>query len=787
VLWAEGAHFVSGAEPDLRGTIARTLFVIAALALAWVGQPTPTPDGWRLPRASLLGLTLALGSALLYGLTGNTAAAWGAAAGWAVALLWLDRLLSAGRPRWVRAPVSVTLAILGGLVLATAAQVESGFAEEEFFVAVQATSLAAVWWLLRPALSWLSAMRPPPALRATRVSRPVLLGALGAGAAALLLGGYMSVGAYQRSFSPPAGAVAEDTEPFRCAQVAPDAERYDGAAVHARQLALLEAHPVKGAPEFGALALGSGERVWAEQFREQILREAAEGRFTGAAGSVKYGQFEAAFRVYYYDRVRAAFPGLFAPADEAALAAWFAAINRRALTVEWVDWLYALAFAQAPGGPYENQEIGAGLLAMLEQTGLADPALAAQNRDYLARQPRGWETRTRNNDDTYIYQMDWIANAYFQSLATGGPPPERLRRSLEWLMLQMPPDGSPLGYNFPTPVTPDGAALLGAQQLGDPRYLWFAGRALEGSAQRYGFTRPFPGADGPLAGAGRPPTEGSCLISAETGVPNRPGPVAPDKIVFRDGWAPDAQYALLNLRFTGWHRYKATNTLTLVSRRGTLLADQQAGASLPWLPRGRSLARDKRLAREALNGLIVPRSGMSAVAQQLGGLGGLWAQDPPFFARVVGFELRDGLDISTTALEGWRGWSQTRTIYFYHDGPIVVLDAADGPRTQRAAVVWNVLEGGALAAGAVSLDGGEAPARLVLVPLDGGALTQRPASPAGSQVRYSGGDGGRLRLASVILSGAWADAAVARVVAEGRDMLRISSQGRSVEVPLSAE
>lgn len=786
VLWGEILRLLSGAEADWVGLAARAFFCAIVLAWAWLGQPRPAPGGWQMPRLGLIGLAAAVGAVLLAGATGSTAAAWVATAGWMVALLWLARPLGARGPLWRRAGLVVGLALLAGAGVALAAQVEAGFAEEEFFVALQALGLAVAWALLLAALARLSAAVRPPALGALTIPPLALRLTLIAGGLLLLVGAGAAVGAYQASFSPPPGSAAQpDAPPFRCAQIAPAAQSYDGAEVQARQLALLAAHPQKAAPEYAALALGTGAESWAAQFREQLLAEAEQGLFTAAAGSVKYGQYEAAFRVFYYDRMRAAFPDLFSPADEARLRDWFAAINRRALTVEWVDYLYALAFGQAPAGPYENQEIGAGLLAVLEHTGLADPQLSAQNQAYLARRPGGWAERTRNSDDTYIYQLDWLTSAYFRSLAAGGPPPLELRRSLEWLMLQMPPDGSPLSYNFPIPITPDGAALLGAQLLDDPRYIWFAGRALEGSAAYHGFTRPQPGADGPLSGAGEPPTEGSCLIFGDTGLPTRAGPLAPDKIVFRDGWSPGDQYALLNLRFSGWHRYKATNTLTLVACDGALLADQQAGAALPWLPRGRSVVRDKRLPREALNGLIIPRSGMSAVAQQLSGLGGPWAQDPPPYARVAEFVLREDSEISTTVIDDWRGWSHSREVRFYHDGPIVVLDTAEGPATQRAALAWNLPAGGALAGAEVALREGDSPARLVMVPLDGGTIGQTPAGADGSHVRYTARAGGRLGLASVILSGAWATASV-EIVADEWPTLRISAGERSVEVPLPA-
>src|SRR5262249_19520823 len=162
---------------------------------------------------------------------------------------------------------------------------------------------------------------------------------------------------YQHSFYPPvapafAGISAQ--QPFLSARLpadAPGIAAYDGRQVFARLLAHIKANPNKGTPEYGMLALGEHECCWAQRFREGLLDAAHQRLFTGPAYSVKSAQFSAALRVYYYTRVRAACPELFTPDDDRQLRVWFAAINQRALTVEWVDWMYALALGQRPAGP----------------------------------------------------------------------------------------------------------------------------------------------------------------------------------------------------------------------------------------------------------------------------------------------------------------------------------------------------------------------------------------------------------------------------------------------------
>src|SRR4029079_3740940 len=126
-------------------------------------------------------------------------------------------------------------------------------------------------------------------------------------------------------------------------------------------------------------------------------------------------------------------------------------------------------------------------------------------------------------------------------------------------------------------------------------------------------------------------------LYSDSGLPNQIGPLAPDKIVFRDGWRAANAYLLLNLRFTGWHRSEATNAVALVYQGERIVTDVLDAAPIRWLPVGRSLVRDKRIPRENLNSLLVENSGLSAVMDGLTGIGSQWAQDPPAYAEVLNF------------------------------------------------------------------------------------------------------------------------------------------------------
>jgi len=738
LLFLEGIRLMVGAPLTGGGLATRWGFVAGVLVAAAMTRPY-SPGGTRWHWPGLLWLAPGAVAGLVYGRTGATWAAWLLVGMVYVLLLGLETVLTGSRSRLRCWAWRGLLALTAGAFPVALSQLESHFADEEFFVALEALALAA-FWLMLLGMYRLSVRRATTLLWGVQVDRRLVALAF----CLLAFGGLNGTAwAYRHSFYPPVAPTypgISEQSPFLCGQAPPDPQVYDGRDVFQHILARVEANPRKGPPEYGMLALGTGECRWAELFRESLLREVEERRYTGPAHSVKSVQFEAALRAYYYPRVRDRFPGLFSGEEDRAVRAWFAAINRRALTVEWVDLMYALAFSKWPEGPYENQENGAGLLALLEAEGLADPALSPANRAYLARNRRGWTARFRVTDDALVYQPEWIDNAYFQSLYTGEPPGTNARLSFEWLLLQALPDGAPLRYNHPGWANLAGIAYLSARLFGDPRYIWLAGRAVEALEQREGYLFAQPGVEEPIPLEGRSPAEGSCLLYGDSGLPNQKGPLAPDKIVFRDGWGPEATYLLVNLRFTGWHRYKATGTVTLVYRGEALAADVLDGRTFSWLPVGRSLFRDKRIPRENLNGLVVTKTGMAAVLYTLTGVGGPWAQDPPYYAEVVAFETGEEMDRAHIRLAGWRGWRQDRWIYFYHnDGPVVVVDEARGPEGAEGAVAWHLVGGGTIVNRRIRLRNGDRLAEVLLEPVathDIRVNVQEASSQTGKNVIY---------------------------------------------------
>jgi len=150
---------------------------------------------------------------------------------------------------------------------------------------------------------------------------------------------------------------------------------------------------------------------------------------------------------------------------------------------------------------------------------------------------------------------------------------------------------------------------------------------------------------------------------------------------------------LLNLRFTGWHRYKSTNGIVLIYAGEELVKERYTQNPIQWLPAGRAMVRDKRIPIEQLNTLLIPRAGLDAVINTIIDWLGPYAQDPPFYSEIDSFGTSDKMDHIKTSIKDWHGWKFTRSVFFYHDGPAFIIDNADSKKQRKAAINYHFAEG----------------------------------------------------------------------------------------------
>lgn len=442
------------------------------------------------------------------------------------------------------------------------------------------------------------------------------------------------------------------------------------------------------------------------ELKKRLLDEADRGNYTGPANGVKYIQFVAMTRALMFLMLKEN-EGLFTEAESIRIVDWFSRVVERTFTVEWVDYLYAWKFRIEPQGPYVNQEMGAGALVVFaEVIKERYPELWRKCLDYVDENSVFWKGNFRNTDDSLIYQKVWIYGAYLMSFFR---PREELqksenaRKSFDWLCLQWPATGVSPAYNELNPISVPDVLSLGAHLFNDGRYKWIANRILNHMEENdlgftheptflYGFS--FWNDSLPCV----VPDWGSVYFVGPGNLPIDPGPMNPDKIVLRDGWDDSSLYLLLNLRYTGWYGYKATNAVINVICGEPFVGEDYILQGNKLLSLGRKADRDGRIDRTRLNGLQIARPSFVRSAGELLKIWSPWEQDLPKYALVEYLKEQDRMDVSKSLITDWHGWQHTRLCALIKNRFIAVIDNASGSRSKDAAITWH-LKGNAIKAG----------------------------------------------------------------------------------------
>lgn len=444
------------------------------------------------------------------------------------------------------------------------------------------------------------------------------------------------------------------------------------------------------------LYLISDEEKWGNEFKQKLLQEASNNKFIGISNSVKAWQYEVMVRAYYYSLVTEKNPNLFNKSENDLTLNWFKRINENAYKLTWVDYLYAFYFKKMPDGFYENQEIGAGMLSALTEVLQNEyPQLADKNKEYLEKMGVGWKGNFRNPDDGITYHHTiWIKNAFV--MAKSGVQEDYLLGnnslfSFEWILRQYPPNGLNPSYNVPAEYLPLDVMVLGAYLFNNSEYQWLSEKMLDREIARYRGKDYIIGLNyWNTSINSKKPLVGSCYIKGTTGIAQKPGPLQPDKIAFRDGWEEDSLYALLNLRFSGWHSYKATNSIISLMYGEPFIVEELPSKSYKWLPKGKAEYRDKKIDRLELNTFQLESSGLEKIVYKLTGFGSPWSQDPPKFAQVILFNSTPFFDVSKTRISDWHGWMHDRAVVLIKGEYIIVFDYARGDKAKKTALTWHL-------------------------------------------------------------------------------------------------
>jgi len=673
----------------------RTLFVASTVLLAYLFDPDASQSGERLSKAQA-GLFLLSFVFLIISITSNlTIVSWAFLATFFAFLITLTATFSylSGLIKWI-----AYLMVFGfsGMFPTLVNQILHRFSEEEFYTSLMMSIISSIWLLL--CITYHQVIKRIPGKFVALNSRQALPAKPSLIILALLISITIWVSAisYQNSFYPqlvedPFPGISKE-QPFFCGSISSEPEEVaeSGVDIQQRYAEAIARKENLTTIDYGFLATYFQDESYYGHFRKLLLADAHANLYTDPAGSVKWGQWLASQTIYYYLEVLEQKPTLFSEIDKSTITSWITSINERALKAGWVDWMYGLAFSHSPVGAYLNQDIGAGLYAILNQVPSLDQSLIVKNSAFLSSSQRGWLKGFRVSDDALIYQPVWITNSLFQAMQSREIDTINQGLSFDWLLAQALPDGGLQTYNFPSTTSLVPISLLGASMEQDGRLLWLADRGMTTLEKDYRFPVQI-GSEKKISDdlTTEIPTIGSCLIYADSGLPEQVGPLSPDKVVFRNGWSEDDLYLLLNLRFTGWHRYKASNAISLVYAGQPLIEEQYTQDLISWLPIGRALVRDKRIPIEHLNTLLIPRRGLDSVLNTMAGLFGNYSQDPPFYVSVEEFKTSQDYDFSKTVLDDWNGWKFTRSIQFFHDGPVIIRDIATSELKETAQIQWH--------------------------------------------------------------------------------------------------
>lgn len=484
--------------------------------------------------------------------------------------------------------------------------------------------------------------------------------------------------------------------PFLCSSISVQDEHIQNNVTKDDIVAWLRSHEGGGISRLATLYFLTGEDIWAEQFRDQFLKELDIFRGLKNLGSVKSVQEEVAVRGYFYLLMRKENPNLFSENEEDKIINYFKLALGDIFQPGWVDYLYAIPFQMLPEGPYLNQEIGVAALSVANRIiKEEDKELYSVVDDYINKRAIGWSKNFRNPDDSIEYQSIWINNAYLLSLYNK----ERFyndtnaRNSFEWILNQLAPNNNLISYDKPNPYSMFDTMALGAYLFRDGRYKWFASQMFRKVQKEQNLTTPsyYFGLmfwDDDLEE--EMPHVGSCFLKGTSGFVFQPGGIENDKIVLRDGWSRDSLYTLLNLRFHGWHSYKATNTIVSLIYGVPFVVEDVIYREFRWLPEGKKWYTDRKIDRYRTNGAQMKLSGIGRVIFGLIGMQENWYQDLPSFAEVKYFQAYERSSFSHSIIRNWHGWNHERIAILKNSNYIAFFDFLYGNKEREVGINWHL-------------------------------------------------------------------------------------------------
>lgn len=361
--------------------------------------------------------------------------------------------------------------------------------------------------------------------------------------------------------------------------------------------------------DLGMLYMLTGEEQYLDTFKEMILDDAEQGKFLDAGGSIKAWQHHVSNRLYFYIRINQMDPDAFNQDERDLITQWITNVNEYSYEVTLADVSYAVLFKQPPIGLYYNQDIGFGMLALMN--GVYDlhgyeTELIKENNRYIEEYASGWGKTWKNTDDGIVYHHTvWMQNAYLLYEFADVGTPEVARLGFEWMAYLSPVTGGihPL-YN-----TYDGHSgletmVIGTYMFEDAGYRYLVDRYLEYDIANDESSDSYIGmdlwTDAVLADV---PDMDSVVIYSPVGTNYDPKEIQPDKLVLRELIDGEELVIIVNLRSSGWHRYNGSGSVVSVVYGGRVLLEDNMMTEryYDWIPDGKAAHRDLKITNSELS------------------------------------------------------------------------------------------------------------------------------------------------------------------------------------------
>ncbi|MDR2552257.1 MAG: hypothetical protein LBD31_03705, partial [Treponema sp.] len=394
--------------------------------------------------------------------------------------------------------------------------------------------------------------------------------------------------------------------------------------------------------------------------------------------------------------------------------------------------------------PYDNQEIGIGVCTVLAELFKdRDPALTENFHALSDSRLVGWEKKNGNLDDTLFYTPVFCKVMWFYAHYRGREDLLRLencRASFENVLQQQPGNGIFMLYNWTQYGSAADMMALGASLFQDGRYKWMACRFIQerlekrNRRQRYACrnitTESLAAEYGPEGNKElevviaeelsrgdrydhvwegltdnifhlwyfwddslppeRPRNYGIALekTAGQGRWPHDPEPVLPDKVVFREGWAENDLFMIMNLwggqnspaGETVSHRYPASNEII------SLVCGEQ------FLTQNiNQITRDVHIHRRELNAFCLKKNREWLNAAQNGeGTFGVYPALNLYNAELRFFAAFPEVEASKSTLYDYHGWTNERTILYRRGRYAAVFDQCFGPAEAEGGVRWHL-------------------------------------------------------------------------------------------------